>query len=203
VPRPPEHERHRAGAPRDARRRALAIALIGRSRRTLALLGIGAALVIVVAYVVSQQSALIQIRGSRLVGQPAPDFTLRTLDGSRTVSLADYRGRPVVVNFWASWCVPCRDEFPLLRSVRAAHAAAGLEVLGIVHDDGPAAAQAFADSYLADWPLLLDPDDAAWNAYGGLLVPVTFYVDRSGIVRAVSFGPPPPAVLEEQLAKIL
>ena len=109
----------------------------------------------------------------------------------------------MIVNFWASWCIPCREEFPLLRRVRAEHAADGLEVLGIVHDDGPAAAQAFADSYLADWPLLLDPTDQAWNAYGSLLVPMTFYVDRAGVVRAVSFGPPPPDVLEEQLAKIL
>jgi cytochrome c biogenesis protein CcmG/thiol:disulfide interchange protein DsbE len=152
--------------------------------------------------VLSQQPP-ITISGSALLNQPAPDFALQTLDGSRTVRLADYRGRPVIVNFWASWCVPCREEFPLLRAVRAEHAGAGLEVLGIVHDDGPAAAQAFADSYLADWPLLLDPADSAWNAYRGVLVPITFYVDRAGVVRAVSFGPPPADVLEEQLAKIL
>lgn len=142
------------------------------------------------------------IGGSALVGRPAPDFTLETLDGA-TLSLADYRGRPLIVNFWASWCVPCREEFPLLGEVRAEHAGAGLEVLGIIHDDGPQAARAFAESFGADWPLLLDPDDTAWHAYGGQLLPVTFFVDRAGVVRAVSFGPPPPAVLDEQLAKIL
>lgn len=148
------------------------------------------------------QPGLIRIGGSPLINQPAPDFELTTFEGS-TVRLADYRGRPVIVNFWASWCIPCREEFPLLRQVRARHAVDGLEVIGIVHNDGPAAAQAFADSYLADWPLLLDPANSAWNAYGGQLVPVTFYIDRQGIVRAVSFGPPPADVLARQLEKIL
>lgn len=142
------------------------------------------------------------IGGSPLVGQPAPAFELESLDGE-TVSLADYAGRPVIVNFFASWCIPCREEIPLLVRVRDEHAADGLEVLGIVHDDGPQAAAAFAAGYGADWPMLLDPDDAAWRAYGGQLMPVTFYIDREGIVRAVSFGPPPPDALDEQLAKIL
>ena len=155
-----------------------------------------------VALEVARRSGLVIIGGSPLVGQPAPHFTLQSLDGG-TVSLADYRGRPVVVNFWASWCVPCRDEFPLLRDARAQHAGTGLEVLGIIHDDGPQAARAFAASYDADWPLLLDQDDAAWNAYRGLAVPVTFFIDRDGIIQAVSFGPPPPAVMQERLAKIL
>ena len=61
-----------------------------------------------------------------LVGQPAPGFTLTTLDG-RQVSLAEYRGRPVVVNFWASYCEPCKIEFPLFKAARDRHAAAGLE----------------------------------------------------------------------------
>jgi cytochrome c biogenesis protein CcmG/thiol:disulfide interchange protein DsbE len=140
-----------------------------------------------------------------LLDQPAPDFALPPLDGQpgALVRLSDYRGRPVVVNFWASSCIPCRDEFPLLRAARQRHAAEGLEVLGIVHDDGPEAARDFAATYDADWLLLLDPDDAAWRAYSGVLVPITFYVDRDGIVRAVSYGPPPSGVLDEQLAKIL
>jgi cytochrome c biogenesis protein CcmG/thiol:disulfide interchange protein DsbE len=170
-----------------------------------AALALGALAIVIVAaaYLASRPPSPIVVGGSALIGQPAPDFALATLDGTRTVALADYRGRPVMVNFWASWCVPCRDEFPLLRAAREAHAADGLEVLGLVHDDGPAAAQAFADSYLATWPLLVDADDAAWNAYHAVAVPMTFYIDRDGVVRAVSFGPPPPDVLEQQLAKIL
>ena len=137
-----------------------------------------------------------------LVGQPAPAFDLERLDGGR-VRLADFDGRPLIVNFWASWCGPCKDEFPIFRAARERHAADGLEILGVIHDDGPEAARAFAESQDAEWPMLLDPDDAAYNAYRVLALPTTFYVDRDGIVRAVSFGPPPSGVLDEQLHKIL
>lgn len=144
----------------------------------------------------------IVVERSPLLDQPAPEFALESLDGG-TVSLADYRGRPVIVNFWASWCVPCRDEFPLLRDARQRHAAEGLEILGIVHDDGPDAARDFAEEHGGDWPLLMDPDDEAWQAYGGVFLPITYFIDRQGVVRAVSYGPPPARVLEEQIEKIL
>jgi cytochrome c biogenesis protein CcmG, thiol:disulfide interchange protein DsbE len=144
----------------------------------------------------------IVVERSPLLDNPAPAFELQSLDGE-TVRLADYRGRPVIVNFWASWCLPCRDEFPLLRAARQRYSAEGLEVLGIVHDDGPAQARAFAQSFDADWPLLLDPDESTWRAYAGVFLPITYYIDREGIVRAVSYGPPPAAVFDEQVAKIL
>jgi thiol-disulfide isomerase/thioredoxin len=119
------------------------------------------------------------------------------------VSLSDYRGRPVIVNFWASWCGPCKEEFPLFAAARERHADEGLEILGIVHDDSAEAAGAFARERSAAWPMLLDPDDSAWKAYLGLGVPMSFYVDRQGIIRAVSFGPPPSRSLDLQIAKIL
>ncbi len=138
-----------------------------------------------------------------LVGRPAPDFTLATLDG-RQVSLADYRGRPVIVNFWASYCEPCKIEFPLFRTARERHADAGLEILGVIKDDDDlGAARAFADSQGATWPLLPDAGGRTVDAYRTAAVPLTFYVDRAGIVRAVSYGPPPSGVLDDHLAKIL
>jgi cytochrome c biogenesis protein CcmG/thiol:disulfide interchange protein DsbE len=145
----------------------------------------------------------IVVTRSPMLDKPAPPIVLQSLDGSTTVRLADYLGRPVMVNFWASWCLPCRQEFPLLAGARAAHAADGLEILGIVYHDGPQAAQQFAEQYGGNWPLLADPADAAWHDYQGALVPTTYYIDRQGIVRAVSYGPPPSGTLEEQLAKIL
>lgn len=142
------------------------------------------------------------IGGSPLLDKPAPDFTLRSLDG-REVSLTDYRGRPVIVNFWASWCGPCKEEFPLFADARERHSGEGLEILGIIHDDSAEAAGAFAEERSAAWPMLLDPDDSAWRAYLGVGLPMSFYIDREGIIRAVSFGPPPSRSLDLQIAKII
>jgi cytochrome c biogenesis protein CcmG/thiol:disulfide interchange protein DsbE len=146
-------------------------------------------------------SSLVVIERNPLVGQPAPDIRLTTIDG-REVALSDYRGRPVIVNFWASWCVPCRDEFPVLRDARERHAGEGLEILGVVHDDGAQSAAAFARSYDAQWPQLLDTDDVAWNAYRGAFLPLSYFIDRDGIVRAVSYGPPPADALEQYISQI-
>ncbi len=142
------------------------------------------------------------VAGSPLLGRPAPDFTLPDLDG-QLVSLSDYRGRPVLLNFWASWCEPCKIEFPLFQAAREQHAAEGLEILGIIHDDSADAAAAFVEEEGSGWPALLDADDAVWNAYAGLGLPTTFFIDREGIVRAISFGPPLSGTLDDQLAKIL
>jgi cytochrome c biogenesis protein CcmG/thiol:disulfide interchange protein DsbE len=118
------------------------------------------------------------------------------------VRLADYAGRPVLVNFWASWCIPCRAEFPLLREVLARPDAGDLAILGIIFRDNPEAARDFMRARDARWPGLLDPSEEAARAYGVTLPPLTFYIDRSGIVRAVSYGPPPRATLEEYLGRI-
>ncbi len=147
-------------------------------------------------------SSPIVVGRSPLLDRPAPDFALSDLDGRR-IPLAAYRGRPVIVNFWASWCVPCRAEFDLFRDARTAHAREGLEILGVIYQDSPEAARAFAAQEKASWPALLDPGGSVARAYDVFGIPVSFYVDRTGIVRAVSYGPPPSNVLDEQLGKIL
>jgi len=143
------------------------------------------------------------ITGSPLLNKPAPPIELTTPDG-KVVRVADYAGRPVIVNFWASWCIPCREEFPEFVGAVQQHAADGLTVLGVVHQDGPDAATAFATQHGATWPILMDTSNTAWNAYlGGVGVPMTFFVDRQGIIRATSYGPVTPATLPAQLATIL
>jgi cytochrome c biogenesis protein CcmG/thiol:disulfide interchange protein DsbE len=137
-----------------------------------------------------------------LVGKPAPTVDLQALDGSR-VSLAALRGRPVIVNFWASWCIPCKAEFPLFVTARAAHRTDGLEILGVIHDDSADAARSFMRAEGATWPALIDHGDAVARAYGVNALPISFYVDRGGLVRAVSYGPPPSGALDDQLSKIL
>ncbi len=150
----------------------------------------------------SPVASVVVVAGSPLLNKPAPDFTLEDLEG-QPVSLSDFRGRPVILNFWASWCGPCKVEFPLFQEAREQHSAEGLEIVGVIHDDSADAAAAFVQEEGSEWPALLDPDDVAWTAYGGLGLPTSFFIDREGIVRAVSFGPPLSGTLDDQLAKIL
>ena len=139
---------------------------------------------------------------SPLLDRPAPTFQLARLDGG-SVRLEDYRGRPVIVNFWASWCEPCKAEFQLFRAARKSHIAERLEILGVVYNDSPDAARRFFAAQKGEWPALADPGGAVARAYGVLALPITYYVDREGVVRWVSYGPPPPDAFEEQLRRIL
>ena len=147
-------------------------------------------------------ASVIVVSRDPLIGNPAPDFTLQTIDG-QTVTLSALRGKPVIVNFWASWCVPCREEFPLLVGAYSQYSEQGLQIVGVIHEDGPQTATDFAKQYGATWPLVLDPSEVAWNAFHGSFVPVSYYIDRDGIVRAVSYGPPPSGFLDDQIRQIL
>jgi cytochrome c biogenesis protein CcmG, thiol:disulfide interchange protein DsbE len=136
------------------------------------------------------------------VGNPAPDFVLADLDGN-PVRLADLRGRPVVLNFWASWCGPCVEEFPLLREAAAAHADEGLAVIGVVYRDRSEAARDFMARNGGTWPAAMDPGDRVANAYGILGPPETYFIARDGTIAARQFGPVDADSLDTQLATIL
>ena len=142
------------------------------------------------------------VTGPAAVGTVAPDFTLTDLDG-RPVRLADLRGRPVIVNFWASWCGPCIEEFPLLREAATAHADDGLAIVGIVYQDRAEAARAFMDRYGGTWPAAMDPGDTVANAYGMLGPPQTYFIGRDGRIVARQIGQISAASLDEKLAAIL
>ena len=133
-----------------------------------------------------------------LVGKPAPKFTLEDLAG-KNVSLADYKGKALAINFWATWCAPCKIETPWLIELRKQYAAQGFEVLGISADDlDRKDEQKLADEKkeIADfvqkmkmpYPVLIDADSIS-KSYGGLdELPATFYVDRKGTIVAVQLG---------------
>lgn len=117
----------------------------------------------------------------------APSFRLPGLEGG-CVDLRALRGQPVVLNFWASWCNPCRREFPLLRDALEARAEDDLAVVGIVYRDISSDARAFADEFGATWALALDEDSEAARAYGVRAIPQTFFVRRDGTVARRVFG---------------
>jgi DsbE subfamily thiol:disulfide oxidoreductase len=125
--------------------------------------------------------------GSPLVGKPAPQLAGTTLDGAQ-FDLAAHRGSPVLVNFWASWCGPCREEFPLLEDAAKRHAAEGLVVVGSLYKDDADPARAFVAEQGATWPTVTDPDRALGSAWKVLGPPQTFFVDRDGIIREVQVG---------------
>jgi cytochrome c biogenesis protein CcmG/thiol:disulfide interchange protein DsbE len=169
-------------------------------------LAIGIVVVAVIAVTVpiggSPGPSQIVVRGSPLLNRPAPPIDLVALDGER-VQLSDYIGRPVIVNFWASSCLPCRDEFPLFVEALEQHQDDGLEVLGVIHDDSNEAAQAFATAMGGTWPMLPDPAGVAWNAWLGVGLPTTYYIDPEGVVRDFSLGPVTRSGLAIQIARIL
>jgi cytochrome c biogenesis protein CcmG, thiol:disulfide interchange protein DsbE len=134
-------------------------------------------------------------------GAAAPDFTLTGLDGE-PIALADLRGHPVVVNFWASWCGPCVEEFPLLRDAAARHADSGLVVVGIVNEDRVESALRFMADHGATWSAAMDPGGRVAAAYGILGVPETYFIDRDGRIAARQIGQFTAASLEEKLAAI-
>lgn len=118
---------------------------------------------------------------------PAPDFTLQTFDGE-TIRLSDFRGQPVVINFWASWCVPCEREAPILESTWRKYRDAGVVFIGIDYVDTEPAARAFLDKYDITYRNGPDVGSRISDAYRIQGVPETFFVDRKGVVRDLIIG---------------
>lgn len=114
-----------------------------------------------------------------MIGRPAPPFALPEVGSTRTISLADFRGKPVVVNFWATWCVPCYAEHEVLRSTAAAMGD-NVHFLGIVYDDTEQNIQKFLAQNGAAYPALMDAGGKTAIAYGVYGVPETFFIDANG-----------------------
>jgi peroxiredoxin len=123
---------------------------------------------------------------SNVKGKPAPDFTLPTIDG-KEVKLSDLRGKAVLVNFWATWCGPCKVEIPWFLDLQKQYGSQGLVILGIAMDDNPDVVPKFAQEMKIDYPILLGNEKVA-EQYGGVEgLPQTFYVGRDGkIIRKVA-----------------
>lgn len=121
-------------------------------------------------------------------GASAPEFALQTLDGN-TLRLADLRGKAVLLNFWATWCPPCKEEIPWFVELQKQYGPQGLQIVGVAMDDaGHDAIAKFAADMKIDYPVLLGTDQVA-DQYGGVeALPTTFYIGRDGKVVARVFG---------------
>ena len=137
-------------------------------------------------------------------GQLAPDFVANDPDGI-SIALHDYRDRPVIINFWATWCAPCRQEMRALQTVYDAHKATGLAVLAVSQDqqDRVEAVRAYCITLGITFPPLLDPDGRVATHYNVFLLPSTVFIHPSGTVVAVHLGAMTPAQIEQYLRAIL
>jgi peroxiredoxin len=118
-----------------------------------------------------------------LIGQSAPEFTLKTLDG-KEVKLADLRGKAVLLNFWATWCVPCKIEMPWFEKLQATYGPQGLQVIGVAMDEAtPQEIAKFTkDEVHVTYPILLGTEEVG-TQYGGIEnIPATYFIDRKGKV---------------------
>jgi cytochrome c biogenesis protein CcmG/thiol:disulfide interchange protein DsbE len=138
---------------------------------------------------------------SPLVGKPAPSLALPGLDGSDVAS-SDYAGRVYVVNFWASWCVPCRAEASRLQQFWERYGPEGVGLVGVVYQDDEDKARAFRDEFGLTFPQAMDQDGRAALDFGVFGIPETFVVDQNGIVKAKLVGAVGPGTLEDVLAQI-
>jgi cytochrome c biogenesis protein CcmG, thiol:disulfide interchange protein DsbE len=166
---------------------------------------VGAAvLVLAVGLALVLGSALGGVQGadrSALVGRSAPALRGLTLTGSH-FRLADLEGSVVLVNVWASWCGPCREEMPMLAAIQRRWARSGVEVVGINTRDGPVAARAMLREVRAtNVTSVRDPEGRLAVAWGATGVPETFLVDRHGTVRARRVGPVTPQWLRSSVAR--
>ena len=142
--------------------------------------------------------------GKDLRGKAAPDFTLESVDGKK-VSLASYKGKPMIINFWATYCGPCKLEMPWFEEFTHKYAAQGLQVIGIDDEDGvtPAQVKSAAQKAGVTYPILLDTQ-ANGSAYGlGDYLPVTYYIDAKGNVLEQTPGAPSKDTIEANIRKIV
>ena len=136
-------------------------------------------------------------------GNRAIDFQLQALNGT-TVKLSDYRGQPVLLNFWATWCGPCRGEVPFLDQINASDASKGLVMLAVDVGENSTIIQNFMTSLNVSLPVLMDSDTSLSKKYVITGIPTTFMLDKDGIIRYKMVGAfPNKAAIETALTTIM
>jgi cytochrome c biogenesis protein CcmG/thiol:disulfide interchange protein DsbE len=140
-----------------------------------------------------------------LVGHAAPDFTITPFDSTsgQIVRLSSFKGHPVILNFWASWCPPCNDEMPLLQSTWQQHQTDGVIFLGIDYQDQQPAAEQFLQKYHITYPNGPDTSGSISVDYAVSNVPATIFIDRSGVVVRQHLGQVDAKTLQDEIQQLL
>ena len=132
----------------------------------------------------------------------APDFTLPLLDGGQ-LRLSSYRGKVVLLDFWATWCVPCRDETPHFVELQKKYGERGLQIIGVSMDDSPDPVHPFSQQFHINYPIVMGTADVG-AAYGGVLgLPIAFVIDREGHISAKHMGATNAEVFEKDVTALL
>ncbi len=169
-------------------------------RRSLVLIAV------VVLGLLTAQGCAVTTSGSRVtntavnaaVGQPAPDFTLADLDGNQ-VSLSDLRGKTVFINFWATWCGPCRVEMPEIEAIHQQYKDKDVVVLGVDILETEGEVRQFVEEGGYSWTFVIDTTGEVTASYQVLAIPTSFFIDKEGIIQAVSIGAMSKGAMEARL----
>ena len=122
------------------------------------------------------------------IGFTAPDFTLPTVDG-REINLSDYRGRPVILNFWATWCGPCRYEVPAFKAFYEKYPEEEVVIIAVNTQDDPDSARGYAKADGLKFVIPVDPRGTVANMYNVRGMPTTFFIDAAGVITSIKIGP--------------
>ena len=143
------------------------------------------------------------VKEGHRVGERARNFDLKDANG-KAIRLSDYEGKVVVLDFWATWCPPCRKEIPGFVALQTKYADQGVVVIGVSLDDSWAPVRSFMGEYKINYPIVLDTRQELPGLYGGIRgIPTTFVIDREGVIRTKHEGYGPPELFVKAVEEVL
>ena len=136
----------------------------------------------------SQPAAQNDVKVGNRIGFTAPDFTLNTID-NKQISLRDYRGKPVILNFWATWCGPCRYEVPSFKAFYDKYPEEAVVIIAVNTQDNPESALSYAKADGLKFVIPVDPRGVVANQYNVRGMPTTFFINGTGVITSIKIGP--------------